>query len=133
MEILDLLKKLAKEREMAVLFVTHSLDVAAEIADGISVFYGGQVMEEAGTEELFHFPRHPYTQALLKTIPSLDYGKKERRLMPIEGELFSFLDENEGCVFAPRCPYSQDKCRQNMPEMKKMNKHSYRCINEEKL
>ncbi len=132
-EILDLLKKLAREREMAVLFVTHSLDVAAEIADGISVFYGGQVMEEAGTEELFHFPRHPYTQALLKTIPSLDYGKKERRLMPIEGELFSFLDENEGCVFAPRCPYSQDKCRQNMPEMKKMNKHSYRCINEEKL
>ncbi len=132
-EILQLLKKLAAERNLAVLFITHSLDVAGEIADKITVFYGGKIVEEADTEDVFTFPRHPYTQALLKTIPSISYGKKERQLMPIEGEMFSFLDDNPGCPFAPRCPYSRAHCHARDPEMKEYNGHRYACVNEEVL
>ena len=132
-EILKLLKNLARERNLAVLFVTHSLDVAAMIADGISVFYGGRVVEEGRIEDIFNFPLHPYTQALLKTIPSIEYGKNERKLMPIEGELFSFMDENEGCCFAPRCPYARESCFKVSPVTRENQGHSYACLLEEVL
>ena len=132
-EILELLKKLAAERQLAVLFITHSLDVAAMIADRIAVFYGGRVVEEGRIEDIFNFPLHPYTQALLKTIPSIEYGKSERKLMPIEGELFSFLDENEGCGFAPRCPYARETCFRVSREIKENKGHSYACQLEEVL
>ena len=130
-EILDLLKKLAKEKQLVVLFVTHSLDVAATIADRISVFYAGRVVEHGRTGDIFHFPMHPYTQALLKTIPSIEYGKRERKLMPIEGEMFSFRNDDVGCSFAPRCPYATDKCFNNVPEEKGTETHRYRCMMEE--
>lgn len=132
-EILQLLRKLARERDLTVLFITHSLDVAAEIADSISVFYGGRVVEEGKVEEIFRFPRHPYTQALLKTIPSLRYGKNQRKLMPIEGEMFSFTDETSGCPFAPRCPYAVDRCFSSQPETKTYGGHSFACLMDEVL
>ena len=132
-EILKLLKNLARERNLAVLFVTHSLDVAAMIADGISVFYGGRVVEEGRIEDIFNFPLHPYTQALLKTIPSIEYGKNQRKLMPIEGEMFSFMDENEGCCFAPRCPYARESCFKVSPVTRENQGHSYACLLEEVL
>ena len=132
-EILKLLKNLARERNLAVLFVTHSLDVAAMIADGISVFYGGRVVEEGRIEDIFNFPLHPYTQALLKPIPSIEYGKNERKLMPIEGEMFSFMGENEGCCFAPRCPYARESCFKVSPVTRENQGHSYACLLEEVL
>ena len=130
-EILQLLKKLAAKRQLAVLFITHSLDVAAEIADSISVFYGGRVVEEGRIRDIFNFPLHPYTQALLKTIPSIKYGKNERKLMPIEGEMFSFLKEIAGCSFAPRCPYARKECFEKDPETRMLNGHSCACVLEE--
>ena len=132
-EILKLLARLARERQLAVLFVTHSLDVAAMIADRISVFYGGRVVEEGRIEDIFNFPLHPYTQALLKTIPSIEYGKNERKLMPIEGEMFSFLDETDGCCFAPRCPYARESCYKVSPVTRENKGHSYACLLEEVL
>ena len=132
-EILRLLKSLAKKNDLAVLFVTHSLDVAAEIADRIAVFYGGRVVEEGRVEEIFSFPLHPYTQALLKTIPSIEYGKNERKLMPIEGELFSFLNEEEGCCFAPRCPYASERCFKESPKYRESHGHGFACMLEEVL
>ena len=132
-EILKLLKSLAKKNDLAVLFVTHSLDVAAEIADSISVFYGGRVVEEGRVEEIFSFPLHPYTQALLKTIPSIEYGKNERKLMPIEGELFSFLNDEEGCCFAPRCPYASERCFRESPKFRESHGHGFACMLEEVL
>ena len=130
-EILQLLKKLAAEKQLAVLFITHSLDVAAEIAGSISVFYGGRVVEEGKIEDIFNFPLHPYTQALLKTIPSIKYGKNERKLMPIEGEMFSFLNEAAGCSFAPRCPYARKDCFEKEPPTRILNGHSCTCVLEE--
>ena len=129
-EILKLLRQLANERNLAVLFITHSLDVAAEIADRITVFYGGKIVEEGKVDDIFSFPRHPYTQALLKTIPSISYGKNERKLMPIEGELFSFLDDYSGCPFAPRCPYGKAHCFAREPELRGQEGHKYACLNE---
>ena len=132
-EILTLLRRLARERGLSVLFITHSLDVAAEIADTISVFYGGRIAEEGKISDIFAYPIHPYTQALLKTIPSLSFGKEERRLMPIEGELFSFLDQQEGCPFAPRCPYAREICYHTYPVTKAIGDHTYTCIMENQL
>ena len=130
-EILELLKKLAEERQLAVLFITHSLDIAYEIADRITVFYGGRIVEQGTRDDLFSFPLHPYTQALLNTIPSIRYGKNERKLMPIEGEIFSFLNETEGCSFAPRCPYAREICFSKAPETREYNGHKCACMIEE--
>ena len=132
-EILGLLRKQAAERQLAVLFITHSLDVAAEIADGITVFYGGKIVEQGYVSDIFGLPRHPYTQALLKTIPSIHYGKKERQLMPIEGEMFSFTDDILGCSFAPRCPYARAHCFAREPKWRQNGNHGYACFNEEVL
>lgn len=125
-EILDLLRKLARERKLAVMFVTHSMDVAFNIADEVAVLYGGRVMEYGTARELYYSSIHPYTQALLKTIPSIKYGKNERKLIPIEGELFDFR-EIEGCCFEPRCPYANEDCRRNEPQERNINGHRFRC------
>ncbi|MBR2791996.1 MAG: ABC transporter ATP-binding protein [Erysipelotrichaceae bacterium] len=131
-EILQLLRTLARERQLTVLFITHSLDIAFEIADRITVFYGGRIVEQGTRDDLFSFPLHPYTQALLNTIPSIRYGKNERKLMPIEGEIFSFLNETEGCSFAPRCPYARESCFNKAPEIREYNGHKCACEMEEK-
>ena len=131
-EILQLLRTLARERQLNVLFITHSLDIAFEIADRITVFYGGRIVEQGTRDDLFSFPLHPYTQALLNTIPSIRYGKNERKLMPIEGEIFSFLNETEGCSFAPRCPYARESCFNKAPEIREYNGHKCACEMEEK-
>ena len=131
-EILQLLRTLARERQLTVLFITHSLDIAFEIADRITVFYGGRIVEQGTRDDLFSFPLHPYTQALLNTIPSIRYGKNERKLMPIEGEIFSFLNETEGCSFAPRCPYAKESCFNKAPAVREYNGHKCACEMEEK-
>ncbi len=131
-EILNLLKDLAVRRGLSVLFITHSLNVAAVIAETIAVFYGGRVVEEAPVKDLFMNPRHPYTRGLLNTIPSLSYGKTERKLTPIPGELFSFTEHAGGCPFAPRCTYAEEECHKEFPALKTVGKHRYACYKETK-
>ncbi|MBR2668266.1 MAG: ABC transporter ATP-binding protein [Solobacterium sp.] len=131
-EILSLLKDLAVRNGLSVLFITHSLNVAAVIADTIAVFYGGRVVEEAPVKDLFMNPRHPYTRGLLNTIPSLSYGKAERKLTPIPGELFSFTEHAEGCPFAPRCTYAEEECHKEFPALRTVGNHRYACYKETK-
>lgn len=113
-QILDLLRRLNAERGLAVLLITHDLGVVAELADRVVVMYAGQVVEQAGVDDLFHAARHPYTWGLLDSIPRLDQPRPER-LPQIPGQPPSLLNPPAGCRFAPRCGYVFDDCTRPPP------------------
>ncbi len=104
-QLLELIKALQAEIGMAVLFITHNLGVAAEIADRIIVMYAGRVVEEAATPALFAAPRMPYTAGLLASVPRLVLDDREMRLDAIPGEVPSPLHHPAGCAFHPRCAH----------------------------
>jgi len=111
-QILELLNELRKQRDLAVLLITHDLGVVAEVADRVAVMYTGRIVEESPVEELFARPKHPYTEGLLRSVPKLtgeDVIKKER-LETIEGVVPSPTDLPPGCHFAPRCPHRMPRC-----------------------
>ena len=113
-QILELVKDLRQKLGMAIVWITHDLGVIAGIADRVLVMYGGQVVEQAPVKELFANPRHPYTRALLKTIPSLT-GEREARLQVIEGQPPILAGEPTSCPFRARCPNAFDRCASENP------------------
>jgi oligopeptide/dipeptide ABC transporter ATP-binding protein len=115
-QILDLLQSLQRDREMAMILVTHDLGVVAGRAHDIAVMYAGQVVEQASAKALFGNVRHPYTEALLKSIPKLDMAS-HTRLEAIGGRPPDLVNLPPGCKFADRCPYAQDRCRAEEPEL----------------
>ena len=110
-QVLNLLQDLQEECGLTYMFVTHDLSVVHHVSDEISVMYLGQLVETSTTEDIFKKPLHPYTQALLSAIPSVDiHHQKEQQL--IKGELTSPIDPEPGCRFSKRCPYVCEKCHQ---------------------
>lgn len=114
-QILDLIRRLKEETGMSVLLITHDLGVIAEMAQRVVVMYAGQIVEEAPCESLFERPTHPYTSALLRSIPRLDSGRT--RLHVIEGTVPNLLELPAGCRFHPRCHEVQEMCRKSVPEL----------------
>jgi peptide/nickel transport system ATP-binding protein len=108
-QIIDLLRKLQKTHGAAIVFITHDLGVMAELADRIMVMYAGRIVERSTKADLLSDPRHPYTRALLDSIPPLD-GPRPHRLRTISGAPPSLLDRPAGCSFGPRCPQRFDAC-----------------------
>jgi peptide/nickel transport system ATP-binding protein len=129
-EILELMRGLREDFDLSMLLITHDLGVVAETADRVAVMYAGRIVEEAPVREIFHDPRHPYTEGLLRSVPKLtEEGLKLRRLDTIEGTVPSLLNLPRGCKFAPRCPYVIDECtRDEVPLLKVNESHSARCI-----
>jgi peptide/nickel transport system ATP-binding protein len=113
--ILDLLRELIKDRNTAVLYVTHNLGVVASICDRVAVLYAGELVEDAPASQLFHKPRHPYTQGLLNCVPRLGETKGAVRIDGIEGDIPPLGRRPEGCVFADRCPLKIDVCATRPP------------------
>ena len=113
-QILELVKELRRKLGMAIIWITHDLGVIAGIADRVMVMYGGQVVEQAPVKELFANPQHPYTRALLKTIPSLT-GHRAARLQVIEGQPPIMLAEPVACPFRDRCVHAHDRCQRENP------------------
>jgi oligopeptide/dipeptide ABC transporter ATP-binding protein len=111
-QILELLDELRKNRELAVLLITHDLGVVAEVADRVAVMYTGKIVEESPVAELFARPRHPYTEGLLRSVPKLtvEHVAKKERLETIEGTVPSPTNLPPGCHFAPRCPHRMPRC-----------------------
>jgi len=111
-QILELLNELRKNRDLAILLITHDLGVVAEVADRVAVMYTGRIVEQSPVEELFARPRHPYTEGLLRSVPKLASATaaKAERLETIEGTVPSPTDLPPGCHFAPRCPYRMPRC-----------------------
>ena len=110
-QILRLLDQLNRDRDLAVILITHDLGVVAEVADRVLVMYAGQIVEEATLDEIFYDPQHPYTWGLLGSLMRLDQSRSTR-LAQIPGQPPSLLAPPTGCRFAPRCPYAFDKCHE---------------------
>ncbi|MDD9368901.1 MAG: ABC transporter ATP-binding protein [Acidimicrobiales bacterium] len=126
-QILNLLARQQRERDMAMILVTHDLGVVAGRADDIAVMYAGQIVEQAPAAKLFANVRMPYTEALLRSIPKLDEPRRTK-LASIPGRPPSLVDPPHGCRFAPRCPYAQNQCRIEAPPLVESDPgHSYRC------
>nr|WP_315674141.1 ABC transporter ATP-binding protein [Clostridium sp. 19966] len=126
-QILELLKKLKEEKDMSVVLITHDLGVVASLCTRIIVMYAGMIMEEGTVEEIFYSPKHPYTKALLNSIPKLDGD--DDRLEPIKGTAPSLMEPPKGCPFAERCSFASEKCFSSMPENKKFTAtHQSRCF-----
>ena len=127
-QILLLLRELQRELGLSVVFVTHDLGAAVEVADRIAVMYAGRIVEEGSTRTLMRSPRHPYTRALLK---SLAHGSvsKGTRLETIPGSPPDLSALPSGCTFADRCTLAQDSCRQTVPDITRIDAdHSARCF-----
>lgn len=125
-QILKLMMKMKEEHHSAILFITHDMSVVAETADRVLVMYAGQIVEEAPVRELFMNPKHPYTTALLKTIPNLEMDVK--RLPSIPGTVPPAYALPEGCRFAQRCPFAMEQCHSVLPEVIHMqDEHKVRC------
>jgi oligopeptide/dipeptide ABC transporter ATP-binding protein len=115
-QVLRLMKQMQADYHMAIIFITHDLGVIAEMADRVVVMYLGRVAETAAVDDLFHQPRHPYTQALIRSVPKTS-GPLEK-LNPIEGTVPSPMDMPPGCKFHTRCPHAiPGRCDVREPEL----------------
>lgn len=133
-QIMDLLKSIAERTRMAMIFVTHDLNLVAEIADRVAVMYCGQVVEEGPVSEVIERSRHPYTKALMACLPETDPDTGLRRVRPIPGVLADPLSPPEGCRFNPRCNYAIDACRAQDVALRDTGEgHMSRCIRWEAL
>jgi oligopeptide/dipeptide ABC transporter ATP-binding protein len=114
-QILELMRQLQRERGMAIILITHDLGVVAEMADKVSVMYSGKIVEQAHVEDIFKQPAHPYTIALLESLPRIDRDLDTLRV--ITGSVPSPFDLPEGCHFTPRCPFATEECRRRSPPL----------------
>ncbi len=114
-QIIELVKDLRQKLGMAIIWITHDLGVIAGIADRVMVMYGGQVVEHGPVKQLFADPQHPYTRALLKTVPSLT-GARAARLQVIEGQPPIMTEDPRACPFAPRCAHAFARCDRENPQ-----------------
>jgi len=118
-QVVNLLKDLQRRFGLAYLFIAHDLAVVKHVADRVAVMYLGQIVETASKHDLFTSPRHPYTRALLAAIPHPD-PRRRGQVKPLGGDLPSPLNPPQGCRFHTRCPFAQERCRQEVPELRRL-------------
>jgi oligopeptide/dipeptide ABC transporter ATP-binding protein len=111
-QVLDLLKSLEKELDMSLVLITHDMGLIAEMTNRVVVLYAGKVAESASTNEVFSSPKHPYTSALLRSVPRLD---RKATLVPIGGNIPNLITPPSGCRFHPRCKYMKERCVDQEP------------------
>ena len=114
-QILNLMTQLQRDLGLTYLFISHNLAVVRQVSDRIGVMYLGRLAELSPSEALFRAPRHPYTRALMEAIPDLDMTGRAR--VPVAGEVPSPISPPPGCAFNPRCPWANDRCRVERPEL----------------
>ncbi|MCD6727982.1 MAG: ABC transporter ATP-binding protein [Solirubrobacteraceae bacterium] len=129
-QILELLARLQRELDTAIVLITHDLGVVAEVTDDVAVMYAGRIVEQAPTERLFAQPQHPYTWGLLQSIPRVDH-RRDEPLVPIPGRPPSLILRPSGCAFHPRCPYVQEHHKRIVPPLERLAgdpTHSVACL-----
>ncbi len=112
-QVLSVIQDLQHDMGLALLFISHDLEVVAQLCDKVAVMYGARIMEISESTELFTSPRHPYTDGLLRSIP-----RRGQPLTPIAGTIFDLRTPPDGCRFHPRCPYAEDRCRRETPVLR---------------
>jgi peptide/nickel transport system ATP-binding protein len=125
-QVLDLMRKLKDQKGTSIIFITHDLGVVAELADDMAVMYAGQIVESGSADLVFDKPLHPYTLALMGSIPSMT--EENERLTAIPGTVPSAANFPHGCRFAERCSLARASCFNKMPELRELNPgHFVRC------
>ena len=125
-QILDLMQEMQKEYGITIILITHNMGVVAEVADDVAVMYMGKIVEYGTKEQIFLEPAHPYTKALLRSVPVLGIGHK-KRLDTIKGSIPDSSQMPEGCAFAPRCDFASEKCNEPPPYIDVGKEHLVRC------
>lgn len=113
--IIELLRKMKEEQQFTMIFISHDLAIAAELADRIATMYAGRVIEIGSSDDIFYRPRHPYTLGLIRAVPKVSGGFEE--LASIPGSPPDLIDLPTGCKFHPRCPFATDKCKTDEPDL----------------
>jgi peptide/nickel transport system ATP-binding protein len=121
-QVLELLKQLQKELGMTMIMITHDMGIIADMTERVTVLYAGKVMEAADTKSIFNDPRHPYTEALLKAVPSV---AQTRELEVIPGNIPNLIEPPSGCVFHPRCKYAKEVCMKEVPVLEEAGEGHY--------
>ncbi|MEW9122968.1 MAG: ABC transporter ATP-binding protein [Thermotaleaceae bacterium] len=124
-QILALINELKNQMNTSIMMITHDLGVISEVSQKVLVMYGGKAMEYSSVGALFSNPLHPYTEALIKSIPNIK--NKQKRLHVIEGMVPNSKNRPKGCLFAPRCPYAKNLCQGAMPEVISYKGTQVRC------
>ncbi len=124
-QFLDLLNDLRRQFDLTILLITHNLGNVAQLADRITVMYGGTIAEVGPARTIFENPLHPYTQGLLSSIPNIKL--EQPKLVTMPGSPPDLVDPPPGCVFHPRCPHAMDICRQEKPAVSSTDGHLVRC------
>jgi len=125
-QYLRLLRELQEETGVSIIFITHDFGIVAKMCDRVAVMYAGKIVEQGDVRQIFNNPQHPYTQALIQSVPKLE--ENVDRLYSIPGNPPSLWDLKNECSFADRCPHVMDKCRQEYPDTFELNDgHSYAC------
>jgi oligopeptide/dipeptide ABC transporter ATP-binding protein len=125
-QLLKLLEQIQQEYGMAIILITHNLGIVARLCDRVCVMYAGRIVEEGSVRRIFKEPSHPYTRALMDSVPRL--GLKEKKLYSIEGQPPNLLYLPTGCSFWPRCSFADDKCQRDFPPITTIENQDYvRC------
>jgi oligopeptide/dipeptide ABC transporter ATP-binding protein len=127
-QIVELLKTLRRTRGISIIFISHDIDLVAEISDRIMVMYGGMEMEAGPSEDVINNPKHPYTKALLASSPRFGSHYSLGRLSAIPGKVSVLGEDAVGCPFAPRCSQATDKCHETTPALSKFEGHEVGCL-----
>ncbi|HTU31290.1 MAG TPA: ABC transporter ATP-binding protein [Solirubrobacteraceae bacterium] len=130
-EVMAILDELRRERGLALLFITHDLDLAGAVCDRTCVMYAGRIVESQRSADLGERPRHPYTAALSAARPAIEGAV--HRLAAIRGRPVSAFEAPEGCAFAPRCEFAQDRCRERTPELRVVSGGEVRCVRADEI
>jgi len=132
LQYLRLLKDLQARTGMSIIFITHDFGIVARMCDRVAVMYAGRIVEEGPVREIFNNPAHPYTEALIGSVPKME--EKVERLYQIDGQPPQLFNLPVGCRFAARCLYAKDKCRQEYPEFYEIGKdHKAACWRHDKI
>lgn len=127
-QVINLLEKIQKDMGISYLFIAHDLSMVKHISDRIGVMYLGNMMEIGDSDDVYHQPLHPYTQALLSSVPIPDPKvAREKKRIVLEGELPSPINPPEGCVFCTRCPKANERCRFEKPKLQKVGERLVAC------
>lgn len=123
--VLDLIAELRRDFDTAIMYISHNLGVVARVSSRVGVMYAGEMVERANVEEIYKHPQHPYTQGLIRCVPKLGSDKSSSILYPIRGRVPPPDKRPSGCIFAPRCDYVEDLCREERPRLRQLPNGSW--------